>query len=87
MIGSQVVPNALNALVGKIVDLTMYGEHVFSSCRGELDAVVGNDNYIIRTKRDDVTIRFSVHNLDAIDTSRDVPAIYVLVDQQPSLRG
>ena len=83
----QVIPNALNSFIGKEVLVSLYGEHTFVSLRGELDAVVGDGNYIVRAKRDDVTVRFSKYKLDGITFSGNTPVIYVLVDQQPRLGG
>lgn len=78
----------LNTLIGKEVNLTLFGEHVLGSFQGELDTVVGMGNYTLRTKRDDVTVRFSVGEVTSIRIRENIPSLVsVTVSRQPKLEG
>ncbi len=88
MNGTKVIPYNLDALVGKEVSLALFGEYAIGSFQGKLDAVVGDANYILRTKRDDVTIRFSVGEVTSISIRKNIPSLVsVRVNQQPKLKG
>lgn len=84
---NQVRLHTLNALIGKDIYLILHGENMFGSFQGELDTVLGMGNYTLRTKRDDVTVRFSVHRIYAITSREGMSTIRVIVDQQPKLEG
>ena len=81
----QVIPSALNALIGKDIYLILHGDNMFGSFYGELDTVVGCGNYTLRTKVDDVTVRFSAHKIIGISSCEVIPIVNVEVDQQPKL--
>ena len=83
----QVVPLALNALVGKDVYLILHGDNISGSFYGELDTVLGCDNYTLRTKVDDVTVRFSAHKIIGLCCCETISIVHVMVDQQPKLEG
>lgn len=57
----------LDKFVGQVIRLTMHNDSMSLIVVGTLAAVVGTDNYILRVKNTDVTIRFRVTELKSLD--------------------
>lgn len=56
----------LDKFVGQAINLITYSDYMSLAVVGTLATVVGENNYILRVKDTDVTIRFRVAELDSI---------------------